>query len=88
MKKKLSKPGKSTSVAEVTHISKDGIWILINDREFFLPFTHYPWFQKATIDQIHDLHVYYGKHLHWPLLDVDIALESLEYPEAYPLQYK
>lgn len=88
MAKKLKKPGKSTLIAEVQNISNHGIWILIDNREFFLSFTQYPWFQQATIDQIYDMHFYHGKHLHWPSLDVDLEVESLQYPDAYPLIYK
>jgi len=88
MKKKLKKAGESTLVAEVQNISKHGIWVLIGDKEFFLSFDQYPWFQKATINQIYDMKCYHDKHLYWPLLDVDLELESLIYPEAYPLVYK
>ncbi|MBX9831398.1 DUF2442 domain-containing protein [Candidatus Babeliales bacterium] len=88
MPKKLKKSGKSTSVAEVQNISNHGIWILIGDKEFFLSFTQYPWFQKATVDQIYDMEYHHQKHLHWPSLDVDLEVESLEHPEAYPLIYK
>lgn len=88
MPKKLKKRGKSISIAEIQDISKQGIWIFISDQEFFLPFKKFPWFKKATIDQIYDFKFYHGKHLHWPALDVDIDLESLKNPEAYPLEYK
>jgi hypothetical protein len=88
MKKKLKKPGTSTSIAEVQNISPFGIWILINDKEFFLPFKLYPWFQEATINQIYDVECQHEKHLHWPSLDVDLEIESIQQPEAYPLTYK
>ena len=89
MLKKLKKPGKNIlTKAEIQNISKHGIWILVNDQEFFLQFTKYPWFQAATINQIYDVKLYHNKHLHWPLLDIDLDIESLKYPEAYPLKYK
>jgi hypothetical protein len=88
MLKKSKKPGKRTSVAEIQSISKQGIWIFIVNQEFFLPFTQYPWFRKATVDQIYNVKFHHKKHLHWPTLDVDIDLESLKSPEAYPLIYK
>jgi hypothetical protein len=47
----------------------------------------FPWFLKATIEQIYNLEFFHGKHLHWPALDIDVALESLQNPEAYPLKY-
>ena len=88
MLKKLKKPGKSISAkAEIQNISSQGIWILVNDKEFFMPFAEFPWFLKATIEQIYSLEFFHGKHLHWPALDIDIDLESLKYPDMYPLKY-
>jgi hypothetical protein len=87
MLKKLKKPGKSTSKAEVQNISSQGIWLLVNGQEFFMPFREFPWFIKATIEQIYNLEFFHGKHLHWPALDIDIDVESLKHPEAYPLKY-
>ena len=88
MPKTLKKPGKNTLVAEIQNISNQGIWIFANDQEFFLSFDKYPWFRKATIDQIYDFKFHHKKHLHWPELDVDVDIESLKTPEAYPLEYK
>ncbi len=88
MKKRSKKLGKAISVAEIQGISKQGMWILVKDREFFLPFEEYPWFAKATINQIYDFKLYHEKHLHWPSLDVDLDIDSLKYPEAYPLKCK
>ncbi|MCX5922416.1 MAG: DUF2442 domain-containing protein [Candidatus Dependentiae bacterium] len=88
MSKKLQKLGKSISAkAEIQNISKEGIWILVNDQEFFLSFSQFPWFLGATIEQIYNLQFFHGHHLHWPALDVDVDLESLKYPDAYPLKY-
>ena len=64
------------------------MWLLINDQEFFLAFKKFPWFKKATIDQIYKLEFSHGKHLHWPLLDVDVDLDALKHPDAYPLRCK
>jgi hypothetical protein len=75
------------SKAEIQNISHHGIWILVNNEEFFMPFTNFPWFLKATIEQIYNLEFFNGHHLHWPLLDVDIELDALKHPELYPLKY-
>ncbi len=88
MLKKLKKPGKSiSSKAEIQNISNHGIWILVNEKEFFMPFEEFPWFLKATIKQIYNLKFFHGHHLHWPDLDIDIELEALEHPASYPLKY-
>jgi Protein of unknown function (DUF2442) len=85
---KSTKPGTNTSVAEVSNISAHGFWLLIQDREYFLPFDEYPWFKNAKISQILNVKLNHGHHLHWPDLDVDLELESLAKPTKYPLIYK
>jgi hypothetical protein len=87
MIKKLKNPGKNISTkAEIQNISSQGIWVLINEKEFFMPFAEFPWFLKATIEQIYNVKFFHEKHLHWPALDVDIDLESLKYLDNYPLK--
>ena len=89
MLKKLKKPGKSIcpKKAEIQNISNHGIWVLVNKQEFFMPFEDFPWFLQATIKQIYNLEFFHGHHLHWPDLDIDVDLEALKHPEAYPLKY-
>ena len=85
---KSTKPGKNTSEAEVSNISAHGFWLLIHDSEYFLPFDENPWFKDATVAQILRVELHHGHHLHWPELDVDLELESLEAPHKYPLIFK
>ncbi len=47
--------GNNIFPAEVTNISCNGIWMLIDNKEMFLAFEHFPWFQDASIKKI--LHV-------------------------------
>ncbi len=77
---------KPSNKAEILNISRNGMWILIGDKEFFMPFSEFPWFLKATIEQIYDVELFYGYHLHWPYLDIDIEMASLKNPELYPLK--
>jgi len=88
MIKKLKPRGKNTLVVEIQGLSNHGLWIFVKDREFFIPFTKYPWFKQATIDQIYNFECFHGKHLHWPALDVDVEIDALDNPDAYPLIYK
>ena len=81
-------PGRSTSEVEVTDISKHGFWLLLGDKEFFLPFQEFPWFKKATVSAILKVELLDPGHLHWPDLDVDLAVESIEHPEKFPLVAK
>ena len=74
--------------AEVTNIDRFGFWLLVNDKEYFLPYADFPWFRQAKVDQILNVELLHGDHLHWPALDVDLSLDALEQPEAFPLIYK
>lgn len=88
MSKKLQKRGKSTVVpVEINIISKKGFWLSVRKQEFFLSFSEYPWFLKATIEQLYDLQLLHGEHLYWPTLDVDLDVKSLKNPEKYPLKF-
>ena len=44
--------GSNTLAAEITHVSKHGFWLLLGEEELLLPFTEFPWFRQATIDQL------------------------------------
>ncbi len=44
--------GKSTLEVEIQEISKHGIWLYAKGREYFLPFTEYPWFKGAKSSEI------------------------------------
>lgn len=74
----------NTLEAEVTHISKHGIWLLLGDRELFMSFEHFPWFRRAAIGAIQDVQWPHPRHLYWPQLDIDLAVESIEKPEQFP----
>jgi hypothetical protein len=82
---KSARRGKRTSVAEVTNISATGFWLLLADREVFLPFKKFPWFREATVGQLLNVEWPSPHHLHWPGLDIDLAVESIDHPEKYPL---
>lgn len=79
-------PGPAISEAEVTNISKHGFWLLVDHRELFLPFTEFPWFKQAPVEAILRLERPAAGHLHWPDLDVDLSLDSIEHPDQYPLK--
>ena len=78
-------PGSTTSAVEVTHISRHGFWLLLGDEELLLPFEQFPWFRSATVGQISDVEQPSPDHLYWPLLDVDLSVESIRRPDAFPL---
>lgn len=77
--------GIATLVAEVTHVSKHGFWVLLDTEELLVPFEAFPWFKKATIEQLSDVQWPTSNHLYWPQLDVDLSVESIRDPAAFPL---
>jgi len=77
--------GTSTSEVEVTQISKHGIWLRLKDTEHFLAFEDFPWFKDASVSAIHHVEMVNEHHLYWPDLDVDLAVESIQQPEKFPL---
>ena len=77
--------GSVISVPEVTHVSKHGLWLLLADEEILLPFEQFPWFRQATIDQISHVEALTPEHLYWPELDIDLSVESIRHPGAFPL---
>jgi len=82
---KSSTLGIDTSLAEVTNVDTHGIWVLVRDKEHFLPHEDFPWFRKAKVEDILNVELLHGVHLHWPTLDIDLTLDSLENPGKYPL---
>lgn len=80
--------GESTLDVEVTHISKHGFWLLLGKKELFLTYSEFPWFKEATVSAILNVELLHPGHLHWPDLDVDLAVESIEHPEHFPLVAK
>lgn len=78
-------PGIATSGVEVTNISRHGFWVLLGDEELAVPFAQFPWFKKATVEQLADVQRPTANHLYWPQLDVDLSVESIRNPDAFPL---
>jgi hypothetical protein len=85
MKPKSVKRGKSILAVEVANISPHGFWLLIEQTEHFVPFEQFPWFRKATIEQLVNVELPSAHHLYWPDLDIDLAVESITDPQRYPL---
>ena len=77
--------GPSTPPVEVSNVSPHGFWLFVGDREIFVPFKDFPWFRDASVRQIVNVQLPSSHHLYWPDLDIDLAVDSIEHPEKYPL---
>lgn len=75
----------STSKVELSNVSAHGMWLLVDDRELYLPFDEFPWFREATIGQLSRIERPSDDHLRWPDLDVDLSIDSIHHPNRHPL---
>ncbi len=82
---KSNPPGKNTSTVEVRNVSPHGFQLLVGGSEFFVSFKEFPWFEDASIRELSNVVLPSPHHLYWPDLDIDLAVESIEHPEKYPL---
>jgi len=82
---KSAKPGKNISDVEVTNVSSHGFWLLLGGRELFVSFEQFLWFKNVPIGKLLNVELPQPHHLYWPDLDIDLAVESLEHPERFPL---
>ncbi len=64
---------------------KFGIWIFIDEQEYFLPYDKFPWFADATVKQIFNVRRLSDIHFYWEDLDVDLSIDIIKNPEKYPL---
>ena len=70
---------------EVTNISRHGFWLWLRDRELFVAFAEFPWFERASVAEITNVEWPAPDHLYWPTLDIDLSVPSIEHPEEFPL---
>lgn len=81
-------PGVATSEIEVSPVSNKGFWLLLKNEELFVPYAEFPWFRQATLEQVTTVEWPTPNHLYWPLLDVDLAVDSIRDPSQFPLVAK
>jgi hypothetical protein len=75
-------------MCNISGIHDLGFWILVNEMEYFIPFSEYPLFRNASVSDIFAVRYMPPSQLHWENLDIDIELEALKNPEAFPLVYR
>lgn len=77
--------GIATLGAEVTNVSTHCFWLLLGEEDLAVPFSDFPWFKKATIEQLADVKRPTEDHLYWPQLNTDLSIQSIRKPESFPL---
>jgi hypothetical protein len=58
---------------------------LLGQEKLFVPFSDFPWFASAPIGELLKVEWPSPEHLYWPMLDVDLSVESIRHPERFPL---
>ena len=81
-------PGISISRAEVVQLTPAGLWLAWRDTELYLDHDRFPWFRRASVDQVFNVIEERDGHFHWPDLDVDLDVARIQHPERYPLVAK
>ena len=87
MNPRYARHGKRTSAPELVNLSAHGFWLNISGEELFLPFATFPWFRNATVSQISGVTKPSHDHLYWEQLDIDLSIESIRNPSAFPLLF-
>jgi len=83
MKKLNISPG-----SKVTNINSIGFYVLIDNKEYFIPFEEYPVFKNIPVHDIFEITLLSPEQLRWEKYDIDIELSALKSPEQFPLSYK
>ena len=82
---KLLKRGKNISAPSVENITPFGIWLFVEDTEYFLSYRDFPMFLDKPVKDIMHITMPHHGHLRWPDIDVDLEMDSIKEPERYPL---
>ena len=69
-------------------INDKGIMLSVMGRDYFLSYNRVPWMRDATISDVLNVRMSGKNAIEWPKLDVDLEVDSLRYPERYPLLIK
>jgi hypothetical protein len=83
-----TKSGISTSDCNISGINDLGFWVLVENMEYFIPFSDYPGFKDSSVNQILKISFLPPSQLHWQELDMDIELSALRQPELFPLVFR
>lgn len=78
---------RSTSVS-VLMINEQGLMLSVLGNDYFISYNRLPWMRNARVCDVLNVQMSGKSAIEWPRLDVDLEIESLKYPERYPLVMK
>ena len=73
------------TLANVLMINSQGVLLSVCGHDYFLSYNRVPWMRDASISEVLDVRMSGRNAIEWPLLDVDLEIDSLRHPERYPL---
>ena len=73
------------TLANVLMINSQGLLLSVCGHDYFLSYYRVPWMREASIKEVLDVRMSGRNAIEWPLLDVDLEIDSLRHPERYPL---
>ena len=82
---KSAGPGLGTSGVEIANLTPDGFELWLGNEKLQLCFSEFPWFRGAAIGALTQVERPSPEHLYWPILDIDLDVESIRHPEQFPL---
>ena len=62
-----------------------GFWLALDSEKLFVPYSEFPWFREVALEKLSHVERPRAGHLYWPELDIDLAVESIRNPGAFPL---
>jgi hypothetical protein len=85
---KYSRSGKNTFPVSIGGVNARGFWLLLGDRRVFVAYRAFPWFREFTARELAGVRRLAPNHLRWAEFDIDLEVESIERPDAFPLVEK
>ena len=82
------KPNSVNTSVNVRSIMPDGIFISVSGNDYYVSYDRLPWFKNASVSDIFNVKMCGNEGIRWEALDVDLEIDSLKYPERYPLVMK
>ena len=74
----------SAAPAELTRVSSHGFSLQIGREELRLPFKQFPWFRRATVDQLAEVQWHAPGHLYWPTLAIHLSINFIRVMAGQP----
>ena len=86
--RKISKQNSERISVNVQSIMPEGIFISVLGNDYYVPYKRLPWFKEAKVSDILNVKMIGDFAIRWENLDVDLEIDSLKFPERYPLVMK